>query len=132
MRATVAQGFGSVAVLWKHANWSETDTVQLSERILVVELQHTTGQGVRVVGGHVHHDSVARKGQWKLIDPCLECHPEMATVFLMDHNSLLEELVAVVAMPSANVWRDKPRLQSRAAWQARRASPVHLWPVGSW
>ena len=44
LRATVADGFGSVAVLWSHSQRWEEVTTALSPRLLVVDL-HSTGSG---------------------------------------------------------------------------------------
>ena len=56
MRATVAAGFGSVAVLWALSQWTELSTTIISPHLMIVELRHTTGQTVRLGGGHMHDD----------------------------------------------------------------------------
>ena len=89
MRATVAAGFGSVAVLWALSLCTELSTTIISPRLMIVELRHTTGQTVRLVGGHMHDDPGLRKDQWRDLSKRLRSLSSMATIFLMDHNSLV-------------------------------------------
>ena len=89
MRATVAVGFGSVAVLWALCKWTELSLTVVSPRLMIVKLRHTTSQTVRLVGWRMHDDPGLRKDQWRDLGKRLRYLSSMATLFLMDHNSLI-------------------------------------------
>ena len=57
--------------------------------ILIVTLRHQTEQQVRVVSAHMHHTPSVRERQWRRLRQYLQGQPELPTLLLMDHNSML-------------------------------------------
>ena len=152
MRATVTVGFGSVAVLWALSQWTELSTTIISARLMIVELRHTTGQTVRLVGGHMHDDPGLRKDQWRDLGRKLRSLSSMATFLMMDHNSLMvpakdllkghqggrqvrearyQEMEVLADFDMHDVWglahsgSEHPPLAKTYAWHTRDIVPTH-------
>ena len=89
MEATVASGRGSAAVLWRQASWVATQSHRYEPRVLIVTPRHQTEQQVRVVSAHMHHTPSVRERQWKRLQQYLQGQPNLPTLLLMDHNSIL-------------------------------------------
>ena len=88
MEATVASRRGSAVVLWRQASWAATQSHRLEPRVLIVTPRHQTEQ-VRVVSAHMHHILSVQERQWQRLQQYLQSQPDLPTLLLMDHNSIL-------------------------------------------
>ena len=89
MEATVASGRRSAAVLWRQASWVATQSHRLEPRVLIVTLRDQTEQQVRLVSTHMHHTPSVRERQWRRLQLYLQGQPDLPTLLLMDHNSIV-------------------------------------------
>ena len=62
---------GGVLLMLQSPTWKVTSVEYIGHRLILADLMHVTGDTVKVLAGHLHHDAPLRQKQWEQLGPKL-------------------------------------------------------------
>ena len=125
VEATWGPGREGVALLWRKSEWRQREAWALERRLLVVQMEHVSGDVVNVLVGHFQVEPGERQRQWRKVGEWVARQGLEVHVVLGDHNS-------VVHGGQTTRWREG---MSSVEWQAieeENACLVQLGALDAW